>query len=513
MIFISSFILELKSIALRTKLVRLILLAWCSLILQPALASDLASQAHLFQQAESFIISQPQESVMSVSEVVANYRKLELRWVGQDNSSYNHHQIESNPIFAKTELFNSNAKIESNAKISYKRLNYQTNSPDGVQNVSGLLLLPPANAKGIILFFHSTISGKLNVPSLHFQDYKAEMLAGIFAANGYIVVAPDYIGLGDNYSAMHPYIVYPRPNVDDGQSMLLATMRYLKQHQLVSPNKTPLPLFVSGYSEGASYALWFSRIYQTESNFRQALLKQHLVLKQTVAIEGADDLSGVMLPFLLSNQVSESVNHYNINSSFWGSMLKPSLLVNALLSYAYYNHVAVSNLFNPNFYALKCVLGLPICGHAANNQFNIDSVRFSNTNQFKLALNYFFAALFKSSAGISYSPLDNSVQALMNPAMTTDKSLLKVVSQADILNWKSTNPITLVSLAKDSLVPENNSAAAYAGMTKAGSKNVKYIKVENNLLHARAILGPNVADHVSFELYALLIALNEFNHK
>ena len=250
MIFISSFILELKSIALRTKLVRLILLAWCSLILQPALASDLASQAHLFQQAESFIISQPQESVMSVSEVVANYRKLELRWVGQDNSSYNHHQIESNPIFAKTELFNSTAKIESNAKISYKRLNYQTNSPDGVQNVSGLLLLPPANAKGIILFFHSTISGKLNVPSLHFQDYKAEMLAGIFAANGYIVVAPDYIGLGDNYSAMHPYIVYPRPNVDDGQNMLLATMRYLKQHQLVSPNKTPLPLFVSGYSEG-----------------------------------------------------------------------------------------------------------------------------------------------------------------------------------------------------------------------------------------------------------------------
>jgi hypothetical protein len=175
--------------------------------------------------------------------------------------------------------------------------------------------------------------------------------------------------------------------------------------------------------------------------------------------------------------------------------------------------VAVSNLFNPNFYALKCVLGLPICGHAANNQFNIDSVRFSNTNQFKLALNYFFAALFKSSAGISYSPLDNSVQALMNPAMTTDKSLLKVVSQADILNWKSTNPITLVSLAKDSLVPENNSAAAYAGMTKAGSKNVKYIKVENNLLHARAILGPSIADHVSFELYALLIALNEFNHK
>ena len=101
---------------------RIILLVWCFLILQPALASDLASQARLFQQAESFILSQPQESETPLSEVVANYRKLELRWVGQDNANYNHQQIENNPIFAKTGLFNSNAKIESNAKISYKSI-------------------------------------------------------------------------------------------------------------------------------------------------------------------------------------------------------------------------------------------------------------------------------------------------------------------------------------------------------------------------------------------------------
>lgn len=479
--------------------------------LKLVLAIDLASQAHQFAQAESFILQQPQEFSVPISEIMADYRKLELHFVGKKSVEYNHKQITNNILFAKTGLFNSNTIIESNVKISYRRLRYQTPNQDGLQHVSGLLLLPGSKPKGVVLFFHSTISGKLDVPSLHFKDYKAEMLASIFASNGYIVVAPDYVGLGDNYAVMHPYILYPKPNVDDGKNILLATMSYLNANKLIDSTKKVFPLFVSGYSEGGSYALWFSRIYQTNLAFRRALRQQKLVLRKTVAIDGAYNLSGVMLPFLLSNQVGESFNYYNINNSIWGSMFKPSLLVNSLLSYSYYNHVTINNLFNPSFYNLECFLYLPICGHSSKMKLNIDNLRLNNSNQFKLALNYFFAALFKTSSGINYSIFDNSVRALLNPEMLQEKDLIETVGKADIVNWQSHNPVTLVSLAHDSLVPENNSASAYAGMMQAGSTNLKYLKIDNNLIRTRAMFGPNVVDHVSFELYALLIALNEFN--
>jgi hypothetical protein len=98
----------------------------------------------------------------------------------------------------------------------------------------------------------------------------------------------------------------------------------------------------------------------------------------------------------------------------------------------------------------------------------------------------------------------------MRDGAANDQELLSQTVQADILNWQSRNPITLISLAHDSLVPEKNSADAYHAMTRAKSTNLKYIKFANSQLYARALFGAEVVDHVSFELYALLIALNEF---
>ena len=86
-----------------------------------------------------------------------------------------------------------------------------------------------------------------------------------------------------------------------------------------------------------------------------------------------------------------------------------------------------------------------------------------------------------------------------------------MAAKADVIDWKSTNPVTFISLKYDSLVPEQNSTDAYQGMLKAGSKNLKYILVDNNQLKSRSMVGSSVVDHVSFELYALLIALKEFN--
>lgn len=468
-------------------------------------------QAILYLNAENTINAAPVESTVSVGDIWRKYRALEERWIGAKNVASNHQTIASSPYFAKTNIFNESANT-GNESVKYFRLLYTTNYKNKLHNVSGLVLLPPTKTpKGVILFFHSTMNSKLRVPSMKFDEYKTQMLAAIFAANGYVVVAPDYIGLGNDYKSEHPYIIYPRPNVDDGRDMLLASQELLHKNG-ISFTDNKIPLFVSGYSEGGSYALWFSRIYQQDNQFSQSLTQHGFYLKKTVPIEGAYDVSGVMMPFLLSNQINEKDNQFNINTTLWGSLLKPSLMVNAVLGYADYNNLNAKNLINPNLYSLKCINGLPFCSDI-NADYSIDSVRLLDANQLKMSLNYYFQAFGLSANDSKYNLFNNSIRSLINPDLLSESSFITDVKQADIINWKSTNPITLISLKQDSLVPEANSTNAYNGMIKAGSTNLKYIQLPNQMLKARTLWGASIVDHVSFELYALLIALNEFNEE
>lgn len=469
---------------------------------------------NIYFEAESFIKNSATESTQPIIKIVQNYKKLQTKWLGDKNRKINQDSLKTNKIFANNAVTNIDDESSTllNGNVKFLRLRYQTPSPDGVQNVSGLILLPPTNKpKGIVLFFHSTISGKLNVPSLRFDDYKAQMLASVFAGNGYIVVAPDYIGLGDNLRVTHPYILYPEMNVVDGKNMLLSTVKYLHESQ---PNIiVPKSLFISGYSEGGSYALWFSRIYQENPNFARQIKLANLSLKKTVAIEGAYSLTKVMFPFLLNNQVRAVSNPFNINTSMWGTLLKPSLVANVMLSYSYYSHKDIKSLLNEEFFGLHCTwLPQSSCGQDKLNQYNLETFRLTPTKNLAMMLKYFFAANFKSANGISYSIFFNGVEPLLAIGAGKSPELLVAASKADIIDWKSTNPVTLISLEHDSLVPELNSRYAYEGMIKAGSKNVKYLKVDNGLLKSKAFFGDNVVDHVSFELYALLIALNEFNN-
>ena len=481
---------------------------------QASAKTGLTVSSSLYAQAESYINSRPLESTMSVAAVKESYQYLQSRWVGQPNAGYNQIQIAINPVFAKTKLFNSVTAEESRQFIHFSRFKYTTPSPDGLQKVSGLLLVPQyTHPKGIVLFFHSTIAGKLNAPSLHFGDYKSIMLAAIFAANGYIVVAPDYIGLGDNYRAVHPYIIYPEMNVVDGKNMLLSVVEKLRSQQQLAKSEK-LPLFVSGYSEGASYALWFSRIYQQQAKFRNEINNQGIKLVKTVPIEGAYNLSGVMFPFLLTNQVGDSNNKFNINTAFWGVLLKPELLANVMVSYSHYAGVPISELLNQQFFGLQCsVIPDSSCSVEEWENLDLNSLTLTRLKTFPLVLKYFGAALFKSDQGVIYNPLFNSVAPLMKSGAASDPRLLKMAAQADIVNWRTSNPITLVSLVQDSVVPEQNSRDTYNGLVESGSQEVRYLKIDNNLLKARSIIGPAVSDHVSFELYALLIALREFQNQ
>lgn len=134
------------------------------------------------------------------------------------------------------------------------RLTYNTVSPGGASVVaSGAVYVP--DVKGplpLLNYNHGTIfpSKERSAPS-YIGEYDAEGgIARLFAANGYLVVMPDYIGYGSTKNLEHPYGAYhitARAVTD----MLYAAKEFCAGKQLALSGRN----FFSGWSEGAAVAL------------------------------------------------------------------------------------------------------------------------------------------------------------------------------------------------------------------------------------------------------------------
>ena len=141
------------------------------------------------------------------------------------------------------------------------------------ENVSALIIMPQDAAgnplaksqiRGVILYYHPTISSKAGVPSgfdatnpgdLFNTLYTDFMLAGIFASQGYVVIAPDYVGQGVNTQVMHPYVGFATTNALSGiYALKAARMATSANPSIVIPDS--VNLYVTSYSEGGPYALW-----------------------------------------------------------------------------------------------------------------------------------------------------------------------------------------------------------------------------------------------------------------
>ena len=142
-------------------------------------------------------------------------------------------------------------------KITYGAINVN----GAPVTVSGGVVVPQTDAfKGIILYFHGTVAQRSNVPSNFLTDTNPNgnstgpLLAATWASQGYIVVMPDYIGLGDDTVNPHPYVLYPRVNAQSGLAMVKAVQQAHFSH------KFHMALYITGYSEGGAYALEAGRL-------------------------------------------------------------------------------------------------------------------------------------------------------------------------------------------------------------------------------------------------------------
>ena len=96
------------------------------------------------------------------------------------------------------------------APAFFKMTYYTTDSKGNKQKVTGLVVIPVPFGKTqshpILSMQHPTqVERKYSPSAMNTYDNEfTSMLAGIISMTGYIVVVPDYPGLGDNYD-VHPY--------------------------------------------------------------------------------------------------------------------------------------------------------------------------------------------------------------------------------------------------------------------------------------------------------------------
>jgi dienelactone hydrolase len=137
---------------------------------------------------------------------------------------------------------------------------------DESTTASGALMVPSGadpsclGARPIVLYAHGTSSERnFNIADLTNQE-NAEgiLLAVLFAARGYIVVAPNYAGYDTSTLSYHPFLVGDQQSKDMIDA-LTAARSALSTGSKVSDNGQ---LFITGYSQGGYVAMATHRAMQ-----------------------------------------------------------------------------------------------------------------------------------------------------------------------------------------------------------------------------------------------------------
>ncbi len=379
--------------------------------------------------------------------------------------------------------------------------------------VSGGIAVPELSAnklKGVILYFHGTTVQRTYVPSsfttttnvLSYTD--SILLAAVWASQGYVVVMPDYVGLGDDVTHVHPYVAYPRENAQCGLAMLKAARTYLSRNYKI---KGRLPLFITGYSEGGAYALETAHLMQRNPAYGSTL---GLSLREDAPMSGFFDLSGTGLPYLFDNISTTNNNWYSLDPTV-SALSKPYLSAYLVLSFANYSGIAPTDMLATKFYT--CPSNSP-CGPTNN----LDGLYFTapQSSGYNGQVAFLTYALAQQTG---WSTTNNAVTPLLTDTYAQqlqqqDKTnpLYRQLLDADTYKFVPRFPLDLVSLEQDSVVTRKNSDVAYAYFIKQRPHG-PYAEtlVPNDDFLAAPLGSAEPIDHSTELPFLAVLVLNDFN--
>ncbi len=155
--------------------------------------------------------------------------------------------------------------------VDVQYIKYGTVGGAGEQtDASGVLMVPTGSnakctgARPIVVYAHGTnITKSYNLAN--FSDdtnsafSEAVLLAAMYAAQGYILVAPNYAGYDSSSLSYHPYL-----NADQQSKEMIDVLAAAKKAlpSLISPTTASTKLFITGYSQGGFVAMAAHRAMQ-----------------------------------------------------------------------------------------------------------------------------------------------------------------------------------------------------------------------------------------------------------
>jgi len=173
--------------------------------------------------------------------------------------------------------------------VEFYKMTYETPDVHGIlDTASGLLIVPNEsdNAFPMLCYQHGTIGWKSDVPSNLRGGYE---LAEAWAALGYVVAAPDLLGLGTS-RGFHPFV-----HAETEASAAIDMMRAAKDVFPEINRQINEQLFITGYSQGGHSAAAVHR--QIQEN-----LSNEFTVTASAPMSGPYSISGVMNDFMFERQ-------------------------------------------------------------------------------------------------------------------------------------------------------------------------------------------------------------------
>ncbi len=394
--------------------------------------------------------------------------------------------------------------------VSVYRVHYNTVGGAGEPTDASAAIFVPTgtgnsctNSRPVLLYAHGTSLQKSYDMADIANNTEARLAAAVFAAQGFIVVAPNYAGYGGSSLGYHPYL----DRVQEGADMLDA-LRAARSSFTAIGARDSGKLMVTGYSQGGYVALAAQRAMQDLNNAEFTLTAAAGMSGPYAIARFGDDLFGgaprdgatVIVPTIINAAQHASAAIYRTPADVYEAQYAPTIvdLVPGTLGSS--ELVSQGKLPASSLFAADSMPQMP--GYTqyfgANNLIRSD---------------YRAAYL----ADLAAHPCDQSAAAPLNCAPA--HSLRKWLVRNDLRSYLPAAPTLLCGGHDDPTVPYFNTTATAAYFRARGAAiteldiddtpglNDPYRSAKAGFVAAKAILrAANGGDAIASSYHAGLVA-------
>jgi predicted esterase len=220
--------------------------------------------------------------------------------------------------------------------VSVYRVHYNTVGGAGeMTDASAAVFVPTGtgnsctNSRPVLLYAHGTSLQKSYDMADIANNTEARLAAAVFAAQGFIVVAPNYAGYGGSSLGYHPYL----DRVQEGADMLDA-LRAARSSFTAIGARDSGKLMVTGYSQGGYVALAAQRAMQELNNAEFTLTAAAGMSGPYAIARFGDDLFGgaprdgatVIVPTIINAAQHASAAIYRTPADVYEAQYAPTIV-------------------------------------------------------------------------------------------------------------------------------------------------------------------------------------------